>query len=301
MLNKNWNLWLRSQTLVYNVYWGNKPSEKSFLGLLFTWSPCMFTFNPSGCLAEDVQTVFMPWFLQACCCPQFFQQARCTFTVADNASWVPYYKLLIAPAVIYFPPHQQTVQVLLIKLHERKRARRWDYTTQITIFTVTNNEANLLRPFTRTYQFKRCIDIRNTMGHTGPPLNDEYKPTDSWHEAGVCALWLTGRPAEDTEWRCCWCLRGNSQQGRRLRSLSVYHWRRAAACVIDSFDNQSSCSSTKPQGSLLVYSLNGPKSTGLSGRLPWLSPSLRTNPPLLLFLFMHLLFFSSSLSDTDSF
>lgn len=111
---------------------------------------------------------------------------------------------------------------------------------------------------------------------------------------------VTGRPglpAEDTEWSCCWCLRENSQQGRRLCSLSVCHWQRAAACVIDSFTNQSSCSSTKHQGSLPVYSLNRPKSTGLTGWLPELSLSLfhypppQINPPLLLYLCMHILFF----------
>lgn len=83
-----------------------------------------------------------------------------------------------------------------------------------------------------------------------------------------------GLPTEGTEWSCCWCLRENSQRGRRLCSLSVYHWQRAAACVIDSFTNQLNCSSTKRQGSLPVYSLNRPKSTDLPGWLPTLSLSL---------------------------
>lgn len=81
-------------------------------------------------------------------------------------------------------------------------------------------------------------------------------------------------PTDHTDWSCCWYLRENAQQGRCPCSLSVYHWQRAAAArVIDSFTNQSSCSTTKHQGSLPVYSLNGPKSPCLIGWLPPLSLS----------------------------
>lgn len=88
-----------------------------------------------------------------------------------------------------------------------------------------------------------------------------------------------GLPAEDIEWSCCWCFRENLQQGRRLCSLSVYHWQRAAACVIDSLTNQSSCSSTKHQGPQPVYSLNRPKHTGHTGWLPQLPLPLLNKLP----------------------
>lgn len=153
-------------------------------------------------------------------------------------------------------------------------------------------------------------------------LNNEYLTSFErsvlWNASGlpghsVSCVWRergdAGRARLPNRRRLLWVFREDSQHGRRLCSLSVYHWQRAAACVIDSFTNQSSCSSTKHPGTLPVYSLNGPKSTGLIGWLPQLSLSLSppskyasSSAPLSLYALSFLSFFFSliPLSPSDS-